>query len=98
MAEEFEESNRLLDHWGQLQTIKLLAFPVGSYSADVLKAAQPYFVYAFATGDRLADPSVIKSQGHSIPRFNIHHASPAEIFAFINGFHGMINRIFSGLR
>jgi peptidoglycan/xylan/chitin deacetylase (PgdA/CDA1 family) len=94
IAEEFDLSVSDLDKRISHRKMNFLAYPVGDYSDEVVRKARHYFEAAFRVGDTLAESKKLHDDNYrmTIPRFNIHHESPHEVYALINGFHGFIRR------
>jgi peptidoglycan/xylan/chitin deacetylase (PgdA/CDA1 family) len=95
LTEEFDHSVSDLDKWLGVRKVNFLAYPIGDYSEQVIQIAGNYFLAAFRVGDALVETKKMVNSGYrmKIPRFNIHHESPHEVFALINGFHGSIRRM-----
>jgi peptidoglycan/xylan/chitin deacetylase (PgdA/CDA1 family) len=95
LIEEFDHSVSDLNKWVGIRNVNFLAYPIGDYSEQAIQIAGNYFKAAFRVGDTLAETKKMGDNGYrmKIPRFNIHHESPHEVFALINGFHGAARRI-----
>ncbi len=75
--------------------INMFAFPFNKYNDLALKTVKKYYNLCFTRRGDFVDLnrlSVDKEYLFDLPRFNVHHATPEEVFLLANGFHKIIGR------
>lgn len=87
-----EAKKRISDHTGIFTNC--ISYPIGSYSEIVMNEAKKHYDLGFAVDERLVDLKKMNDPDYRyrIPRFNVSHSDPYELFFRVNGFHKLFGR------
>jgi len=90
---EIGESKKILDQEIK-RSSQYISYPIGSYSAEVIKKSGEFYAAAFAVDGKLVDLKKINraEYRYKIPRFNVSDSDPYELFFRVNGFHKLFGR------
>ncbi|MEO6305824.1 MAG: polysaccharide deacetylase family protein, partial [Bacteroidia bacterium] len=91
---ELKESKEIIENETR-QKVDAFAFPFANYNEVSIGVAKRLYKLCFTRINDFVDLNKLKKEKdyiYDLPRFNVHHDSPEEVFFLINGFHKKLGR------